>query len=315
MRCNRFAATPNYFIYGYVAYVDRNWGGTYQSICRGGCSQGSVPANGMMYFTPNTCRCFVMLRGHLALSSEPLREPVPDDGRLEKGDGARAPVPDARAAALPEGPVAADWTRQDRAPGLETSPVGADGRSYVAVIHEHRLEARGEDGKPLWSFAAGGRISAPPVLHDGLCLFGSHDGWVYAVRTADGALAWRFLAAPYERKMAAYNQLESSWPVYGVALHEGLVCFSAGLHPEVGGGIHAYGVEPATGALRWKKVLRKPPVALAPRKKQAVVPNRILNDALRSEGGALHLPGIQFTPADTEADLKAKIEDPSPRKE
>ena len=44
---------------------------------------------------------------------------------------------------------------------------------------------------------AGGRIDTPPTIADGLCLFGSHDGWVYCLRAADGRLAWRFRAAPF----------------------------------------------------------------------------------------------------------------------
>jgi outer membrane protein assembly factor BamB len=325
MRCNRFSATDDWLIYGYVAFVDKKWGGLYQSVTRGGCAQGSVPANGMMYFTPQACGCFTMLRGHLALSSEPLREPISDAERLEKGPFLREPVPAARGT-LPAGPVAGDWVKPARSligrsqgeegSALETEPVSAEGKTFVALIHEHRMEARDSAGRPVWSVTAGGRISGPPLVRDGLCFFGSHDGWVYAVRVEDGILAWRFRAAPYERKYMSNNQIESSWPIFGVTLHEGLLCFSAGLHPEVGGGIYAYGVEPATGKLTWKKVIRKAPVVLEGTVKRPppIVPNRILNDAIRSEGGALVLPGLTFTPGTTDEELKRKIEAPIPKK-
>lgn len=325
MRCNRFCATDDWLIYGYVALVDRSWGGVYQSVTRGGCAQGTVPANGLMYFTPQACRCFTMLRGHLALSSEPLREPIPDRERLDRGPFAVEAIPD-RGGRLPDGPVAADWTRPPRAllgrslgeggVGLETEAVQADGRTYVARIHEHRMEARDANGGIVWSVTAGGRISGPPLVRDGFCYFGSHDGWVYAVRAAEGRIAWRFRAAPDERKYVANNQLESSWPVFGVTMHEGLLCFSAGLHPEVGGGIVAYGVDPASGELRWKKSIRKDPFPLAGASKRpgSVVPNRILNDALRSEGGELVLPGLTFNPRTSEDELKTKIEAPIPKR-
>ncbi len=309
MRCNRFCATEDTLIYGYIAYVDRKWGGLYQSIGRGGCAQGAVPAHGMLYLTPNTCRCFTMVRGHMALSSEPLREPVPDARRLEKGGRPPEPIPP-RIASPPAGPVAEDW----RAAGAEAEPAAAEGKTFTAVVHEHRMEARDPQGKALWSFTAGGRISSPPVVHDGLCLFGSHDGWIYAVRASDGSLAWRFMAAPCERRMVINGQLESSWPVYGVVLHEGLVCFSAGLHPEVGGGIHVYGLEPKTGALGWKLAIRKAPVPLEAKNRKPVVPNRVLNDALKSEGGELVLPGIRFVPRESEESLRQKIEAPLPKK-
>lgn len=100
------------------------------------------------------------------------------------------------------------------------------------------------------------------VYKEGLCLFGCHDGWVYALRIPDGSLAWRFLAAPYERKIVAYSQLESSWPVYGVVIHQGHICASAGLHPEAGGGIYVYGLEPKTGRLLWKRFLSKSPAVI-----------------------------------------------------
>lgn len=325
MRCNRFSATDDWLIYGYVALVDRSWGGVYQSVTRGGCAQGMVPANGMMYFTPQACRCFTMLRGHLALSSEPLRGPLPDSERLDRGPFPAEPIPE-KAARLPDGPVAADWTRPPRSllgrslgeegGGLETEPVHADGRAYVARIHEHRMEARDASGRVLWCVTAGARITGPPLVRDGFVYFGSHDGCVYAVRATEGRVAWRFRAAPYERKYVANSQLESSWPVFGVTIHEGLLCFSAGLHPEVGGGIYAYGVDPASGELKWKKTIRKDPFPLEGTSKRPmpVVPNRILNDALRSEGGDLVLPGLSFSPRTTDEELKAKIEAPIPKR-
>ncbi len=325
MRCNRFSATEDWLIYGYVALVDKKWGGVYQSVTRGGCAQGAVPANGLMYFTPQACNCFTMLRGHLALSSEPLREPISDSERMEKGGLAKEPVPKARGV-VPAGPVALDWVKPTRAllgrsqgeegTALETEPVSAEGKTFVALIHEHRMEARDASGRALWSVTAGGRITGPPLVHDGVCTFGSHDGWVYAVRAADGVLLWRFRAAPCERKYVANNQLESSWPVFGVTLHEGLLCFSAGLHPEIGGGIYVYGLEPATGSMKWKKVIRKGPVVLEGTQKRPppVVPNRVLNDVLRSEGGSLILPGLSFDPTSTDDDLRSKLEAPAPKK-
>ena len=312
MRCNRFSATENYLIYGYVTYVDKSWTGEYQSITRGGCAQGSVPAGGLMYFTPQACGCFTMLRGHLALSAEPLREPLPDARRREAGSGSREAVPSK--VPPPPGPLAEDWTRSEKGARVETEPVAAEGRTYVGLTHEQRVEARDAAGKALWSFTAGGRVSGAPLLEGGLCIFGSHDGWVYALKAADGTLAWRFLAAPYERKVVVDSQLESSWPVYGVVLHEGLVCFSAGLHPEVGGGISVYGVDPKSGTLRWKKVLRKGPVKVEAKNRSPITPNRILNDALASDGKLLSLPGITFDPRTTDDELRTKIEAPTPKK-
>ena len=77
-----------------------------------------------------------------------------------------------------------------------------------------------------------------------------------------------------------------------------------------------YGVEPATGSLKWKKLIRKGPVVLEGTKKRPppVVPNRVLSGALRSEGGSLILPGLSFEPTTTDDDLRSKLEVPAPKK-
>jgi outer membrane protein assembly factor BamB len=307
MRCNRFAATENYFLYGLVAFVDRRWNGAFQSITRSGCALGAVPANGMTYFTPNACGCITQLRGHAALSSEPVGKPIADDLRLQRSGANPDAAPPPRAPKPPDGPVAEDWLRGQPAGALETAPVALGGTTCVAITHEHRLEARDAAGKAIWSFTAGGRISSPPVIADGLCLFGSHDGWVYCLSAATGELAWRFMAAPYEHKVVAYGQLESSWPVYGVVMHEGLACFSSGVHPEVGGGIFVYGVEPGTGKIAWKKVFSRGPVLYDGKSRMAIRPNRILNDVLKTDGPALSLPGITFEPREPDTEIQKKV--------
>ncbi len=81
-RCNRFAATDDLFIWGYVTYLDKAFNGTLQSVCRSGCALGATPANGMVYFTPSACGCFTQIRGYNCMTSEPLRAAVPDDQRL-----------------------------------------------------------------------------------------------------------------------------------------------------------------------------------------------------------------------------------------
>jgi outer membrane protein assembly factor BamB len=47
------------------------------------------------------------------------------------------------------------------------------------------------DGRPLWTFKAGGDVDSPPVIAGGAVVFGSADGRVYAVRLDDGREIWR----------------------------------------------------------------------------------------------------------------------------
>jgi hypothetical protein len=59
---------------------------------------------------------------------------------------------------------------------------------------------------------------------------------------------WRFHAAPTQRFMSAYGQLESAWPVHGsVLVHAGVVYFAAGRSSQLDGGIHLFGLDPASG--------------------------------------------------------------------
>jgi len=358
-RCNRFCATDDLFITGYVTYLDRQFNGTLVSAARAGCSLGATPANGMAYFTPSACGCFTQLRGYLAMSPEAIRPPIDAAKRLEwggvgsgqlavgsgrmtdttkrpeesaghsaKGVGQVANLPESaqRAAPaeqrqvgnLPHGPIVDDWTRQPIANRLETEAVKAGAMELVAVIHEHRLEARDADGKVAWSFVAGGRISGPPLVHGDAVYFGAHDGWVYAVSLADGAPRWRYFAAPYERKMVAYGQLESSWPVYGVALHNGLICASAGLHPELGGGVYVCGLDPKSGAAVFRRALRKPPaeITTAANGKASgnIVPHCFLNEPIRSDGEQLCIGPFAFRPDETDAELQKRLTTVVPKK-
>jgi hypothetical protein len=125
---------------------------------------------------------------------------------------------------------------------------GADAGQVVA------LDAA--TGKKLWSALLGGRVDSPATVVRGLCLVGSHDGWVYALRAKDGQLAWRMRVAPRERRMAAYGEVESVWPAVGTVLvHDGVGYANAGRTAESDGGIAVVAFDPATGATAWAKVL------------------------------------------------------------
>jgi len=81
-----------------------------------------------------------------------------------------------------------------------------------------------------------------------LVLFGSADGWVYCLRLDNGAIVWRFLAAPADLRTVAWNRLESVWPVHGsVLILNDTVYFSAGRSTWLDNGIELYGLDPVTG--------------------------------------------------------------------
>ena len=132
------------------------------------------------------------------------------------------------------------WRHDNLRSGYTETPVPAElkqawqaqlgGKLFVASVNEHAVRALDAlTGERLWSFTAGGRVDSPPTYHRGSVLFGSADGFVYCLRAADGALAWRFRVAPADRRTVAYEQVESLWPLHGsVLVQDGVAYCLAG---------------------------------------------------------------------------------------
>jgi outer membrane protein assembly factor BamB len=323
-RCTRFTATSRYFLFGQSAYYDGSLAGEQVCVARSGCAMGNIPANGMTYFTPTACGCITQVRGFQAMTSDPPPAPLEDARRLVRGAGRQVNPPSTATRDLPPGPVATDWLKQWRAGSFETAPVEAGDLSLVAVVHQHRLEAR-RDGKVVWSFVADGRISAPPVMVDDVAVFGSHDGWVYAVNVTDGALCWKYLLAPAERHICVNGQLGSSWPVYGACLYpsaSGSVIASAGTHVELAGGVTVAALDARTGRVQWKKQLAKPSSKVPPGGRDAqIVGYSFINSVPRTVGGEVVLGDggrkggyFAFRPQDSEQELNGRLASPPEKK-
>jgi len=151
------------------------------------------------------------------------------------------------------GPILHDWDENPVVKGPLSAPTIANGTAYVARPNAHELLAIDTaSGAIRWRFTAGGRIDTPPAIHRGLCLFGSADGWVYALRADSGQTVWRMRAAPTDERIVAYGQVESPWPVPGAVLvMDGVAHFAAGRQPLADGGILVFAVDPMTGNRHW----------------------------------------------------------------
>lgn len=150
-------------------------------------------------------------------------------------------------------------------------------------------------GKEVWSYTAGGRVDSPPTIWQRRALFGCADGWVYCLRASDGALAWRFRAAPDERRIVSRDQLESAWPVHGsVIVLDGVVYCSAGRSTFLDGGIRLCALDAATGKLLHQTVVEGPWPDVTKEKGEPFDMEGSRNDVLVSDGTHLYLYQLVF---------------------
>lgn len=182
--------------------------------------------------------------------------------------------------------------------GRLTQPVVADGKVLVASVDRHTVHALDVDsGAEIWRHTAGGRVDSPPTAYRDLVLFGSADGRVTCLRGADGVLVWRFLAAPADRRIGAFDQFESVWPVHGsVLVRDGIAYVAAGRSTYLDGGIHLYGLDPATGGIVHKGLLEGPHPDLKRPRDVAFYVSGANSDVLVSEGDSIYMRQKKLTP-------------------
>ncbi len=334
-RCYRNKATERYILASRRGTEFVNLEGGPHSVnnwVRGTCHFGMVPANGLHYAPPHPCQCYIeeKLTGMNALAAaEPARRPPAGPGPVvERGpafgacDGPAADAEDwptfrsdasrsgASATALGTGPE----QRWRVTPGRRVSPpVAAGGRVFVSLVDEHQVACLdSKDGRTWWTFTAGARIDSPPTVERGAVLFGSSDGWIYCVRADDGALAWRFRAAPEDCRIGAFGQLESPWPVSGsVLVREGLAYAVAGRSSHLDGGLRIVAVDAATGELRHERRLQGPEVDVAEMAQNAGLPQGALADILVAAGDQIAMRSEIFSPALEPQPGKPEVEAPA----
>jgi len=177
--------------------------------------------------------------------------------------------------------------------GQLTSPVIAGPLIFLAAVDQQQvLACDRQTGKVQWQFTARARIDCPPTIAEQFCLFGSRDGWVYCLRSADGQLVWKNRVAPQDKRILAYGQLESIWPVHGgILVHNGQVFCLTGRHAGADGGLVLHRLDLLTGKTVWSvepKDFEKRP------------------DVLNGEGDTVQMAGLEFDTL-TGKQQKAKV--------
>lgn len=324
-RCHRAKATDRFIIPSatgieFVDFRSEHW--LTHHWVRGACLYGIIPANGMIYVPPHPCVCFIesKLTGFNALAAGEFKfETSKLKDRLEKGPAYGQPTSlahqsvakaadswptyrhDAKRSGYTKSPVPSNLKRswQTKLGGRLTQPVVADGKLFVASVDTHSVHALDAgSGKALWTYTAGGRVDSPPTIYKGRVLFGSADGWLYCLRASDGILIWRFLAAPEDRQLMSYGQLESVWPVHGsVLIQDDTVYCLAGRSMFLDGGMRLYRLDPKTGHQLSETILndRDPETGknLQVRVKGMTMPTA-LSDILSSDGQYVYMRSQRF---------------------
>ena len=322
-RCYPSKATEKYILPSrtgieFVDLDEEHW--TINHYTRGGCIYGIMPSNGLVYTPPHACACYMeaKLNGVGALGSahgtELDLEAASAENRLEKGPAYEAEISgdagtedwptyrhDAKRSGYTTSAVPSDLDPQWelKLEGKLTSPVVAHNRVYVAKVDTHTMVAiDAAGGDVVWEYTVGGRVDSPPTIYQGRVLFGSADGYVYCLNAADGALVWRFRAAPVDRRMMAFEQLESVWPVHGSVLvqNDRIYCV-AGRTVFLDGGMRLLQLDPVTGEKLSEIVLDEKDPKTGKNLHEYVVQLDMpvgLSDILSSDGQYLYMRSQQF---------------------
>ena len=278
---------------------------THARFVRPPCGVGTIPANGLLYQNLNACHCEKSLRGVLAYGTDSA--PVTDGReawRLIRGDAATAPVhghpvsatdwptyrhdalrSDSTSARLPE-TLIQKWA--NALPGRSSQPVVVGERVYAAVTDAHTVYALSSaDGRIVWRYIASGRVDRSPTYANGRLVFGDHDGYIYCLNANNGALLWRFQAAPGSKRIMVRDQLESVWPVFGsLVARRGTVYAIAGRNNHLDGGLTLYGLDLESGTVRLCSKLT------------SLESTSVINDDMQDDGKLLWFDGITLNPAD-----------------
>lgn len=282
-RCYRARATDNYLMLSRtgIEYIDLETGEwDINHYMRGACLYGVMPANGLTYAPPHPCSCYpeTKLDGFTAVSaSNDYGAVVPDpgkdaDSRLESGPAfGIQTVDDACGDDWPTYRYAINrsgYSKNEPGSSLDTNwttdlgtqatqPIIVGDRVFVSTPETNSIHALdAASGKVQWTFTSGGKSDTPPTWYKGRLLFGSTDGYVYCLNAEDGKLAWRFRAAPLDRRMVHFERVESVWPVNGnILVLDGEAVFVAGRSVFLDGGLRFIRLDALSGELLHESIL------------------------------------------------------------
>jgi hypothetical protein len=282
----------------------------------------------MSYIAPNHCFCQPYLPGTMAFHRRRFAGEETGD-RLQRGQASAAPAEaglgwpmylynnqrsawteeklprelaplwTARPAGEPPSEILArSWAGHWFAQGPTTQASLSEGVVVVGLSHRQQVLAIDPaGGAERWRSTVDGRIDSAPTIYRGLVLFGTRNGWLYALRRDSGELVWRFLCAPRRSLIAVDGQLESPRPVLGSvnADQRGIYAF-AGRHTDADGGLWWWHLDAAGNVLDHGRVGSDELKPTTPGSGPAVTTG--MNNIAMMEGNLLLLPKLYFSRTD-----------------
>jgi len=328
--CTSFRATPNWLIGNLTAYpkdaTDRKARLYHSNAARNGCDVGSIPANGLLYLTPNHCFCAPYLPENVVFHSRPFQgiakiertvagNAKPSNAFPTQGwtamlrDHARTAWADDTLPATLKSLWTIDdgaaptheslnkaWNSNWYAQGPVTGVSAVKGLAVFAVSQRQEVVAVDPaTGKERWRTGVNGRIACAPVIHAGMALVGTASGYVHALSLDTGEPVWRFFAAPQPNQILVDGMLESVWPVIGGVVVDKNRCYVfAGRHSDADGGLFWWTLDVMTGQIRASgrlgadELIEETNIYQSRRKDNLIAANNLPIFA----GGTIQLPGV-----------------------
>ncbi len=183
------------------------------------------------------------------------------DWPMYRGDAARG----ARAAESLPLPLQPAWTYRARhapSPAWPRNPRMQFDRAYQPVVAGDRVVFGSStdgtvtaldtaQGRVCWQFFTDGPVRFAPALWRDRALVASDDGYLYALRLADGDLLWKLRGGPDSSNVLGNGTMISRWPARGgPVVCDDVAYFAAGIWPSEG--IFIYALDPASGDVLWK---------------------------------------------------------------
>lgn len=273
-KCAIGTATEKYLLSGRMTFTDVKSEKTFtpQSV-RAACVIGSIPANGLVYNFPTNCRCYPHIKGIMATGTLEgnLDSQKIEKNNIVKGPGILTQIPAGEndwpiyrannqrfGSQKNNGPIKPKLKWAQQFSGPITAATVANDKVFVCSKDQHILYALQEDtGQIIWQYNTSGRLISPPTYYNGALYLGCNDGWAYCISSNDGKLIWKFRAGPNNKRIIAYNQWESIWPLVGsILVHDNKVFLAAGRHTGLDSGIFTYALNPESGDIIWESKLK-----------------------------------------------------------